>query len=238
VTTTASDHRQGADDAPQLRRVRSFVRREGRMTTAQSDALEHLWSDYGVEPSDAADVQSRFARRAPLVVEIGFGSGEATLWRAQQDPGRNFLGIEVHRPGVGGLMLRANQAGLDNLRVACTDAVELIEAMPAGAIDTAIIEFPDPWPKKRHHKRRLVQPAFIAMLVERLPVDGSLLLATDWAEYAEHMLDVLEAEPSLRNVAPSGAGFAPRSAWRPPTRFEERGLRRGHAVFDLVYRRV
>lgn len=238
MTSIASDRHQGVDGAPQLRRVRSFVRREGRMTTAQADALERLWPAYGVEPSDAADIQSRFMRPAPLVVEIGFGGGEATLWRAQQDPGRNFLGIEVHRPGVGGLMLRANQAGLDNLRVACTDAVEFVEAMPTGTLDTAIIEFPDPWPKKRHHKRRLVQPAFIATLVERLVVDGSLLLATDWADYAEHMLEVLEAEPRLRNMAPNGAGFAPRSAWRPPTRFEERGLRRGHAVFDLVYRRV
>lgn len=226
------------DDAPPLRRVRSFVRREGRMTTAQADALQRLWPEYGVEPTDAVDVQSRFARRAPLVLEIGFGSGEATLWRAQQDPGRNFLGIEVHRPGVGGLMLRAHQAGLDNLRVACTDAVEFVEAMPAQGLDTAIIEFPDPWPKKRHHKRRLVQPAFIAMLVERLAVGGSLMLATDWADYAEHMLEVLEAEPGLRNMAPDGHGFAPRSAWRPPTRFEARGLKRGHAVFDLVYRRV
>ncbi|WP_420428422.1 tRNA (guanosine(46)-N7)-methyltransferase TrmB [Algiphilus sp.] len=238
MTTATGDTMERPDAVAPLRRVRSFVRREGRMTPAQADALERLWPRYGVKLSDAGQVQARFVQPAPLTLEIGFGSGEATLWRAQQDPARNVLGIEVHRPGVGGLMLRAAQAGIDNLRVACTDAVEFIEAMPSASIETAIIEFPDPWPKKRHHKRRLVQPAFVATLVERIAPGGNLLLATDWADYAEHMLEVLEAVPALRNAAPAGRGYAPRSAMRPPTRFEERGLRRGHSVFDLAYRRV
>ena len=219
------------------RRVRSFVRREGRLTTGQAQALSSLWPVYGFTTADAGDADRVFGRSAPLVLEIGLGNGDATLWRAERDPERNYLGVEVHRPGVGGLLHRAHQAGVANLRVACVDAVELVEALPRERLAACIIEFPDPWPKRRHHKRRLIQPDFVAVLAERLAYDGRLLLATDWAEYAEHMVAVCNAEPRLRNVADDG-GFVPRPDSRPPTRFEQRGVRRGHAVHDLEYRRV
>lgn len=218
------------------RRVRSFVLREGRITSAQAQALERLWPRYGVDLEAAGDVQARFDRLAPLVVEIGFGNGEATLWRAQRDPERNYLGIEVHRPGVGRLMRRAEAEEVDNLRVARCDAVDFIAAMPAASIDACIVEFPDPWTKKRHHKRRLIQPAFLELITAKLRSGGRLQLATDWAEYAEHMLAVCAAAPGLTNAA--GDGYAPRPETRPPTHFEARGLARGHEVFDLDFRRV
>ena len=146
------------------RRVRSFVLREGRITPAQAQALERLWPRYGIALEEAGDVQARFVRPAPLVLEIGFGNGEATLWRAQRDPERNYLGIEVHRPGVGRLMRRAEAEGVDNLRVSRCDGVEFLAAMPAQSIAACIIEFPDPWTKKRHHKRRLIRPDFLTLL--------------------------------------------------------------------------
>lgn len=231
--------RQNAPEASAAlhpRRVRSFVLREGRITPAQAQALDRLWPRYGVALEEAGDVQARFARPAPLVLEIGFGNGEATLWRAQRDPDRNYLGIEVHRPGVGRLMRRAEAEGVDNLRVARCDGVEFLAAMPEQSIDTCIIEFPDPWTKKRHHKRRLIQPEFLTLLSDKLVHGGRLQLATDWADYAEHMLAVCGEAPGLSNAA--GEGYAPRPDSRPPTHFEQRGIARGHDVFDLDFRRV
>ncbi len=220
------------------RPVRSFVRREGRMTDAQKDALERLWSRYGVEASSGAlDIPALFGRTAPLVVEIGFGNGDHLAARAQTRPECDFLGIEVHRPGVGRLLLQAEQLGLSNVRVACTDAVEFLrDALPPGSVDEVVIFFPDPWPKKRHHKRRIVQPEFSAQITRALRSGGHLRLATDWADYARHMLAVLDAEPQLENVAGVGT-FVPRPEDRPLTRFEARGIRLGHEVFDLDYRR-
>jgi tRNA (guanine-N7-)-methyltransferase len=224
-----------------LRRVRSFVRREGRLTDAQARALENLWPLYGIESGAEAqpgNPDSWFGRSAPLVVEIGFGSGSALLHRAALAPERNFLGIEVHRPGVGGLLRGVRDAGLENVRVSDADAVVFIEdRLPPQSVSEFIIEFPDPWPKKRHHKRRLVQPALVALLVSRLLPGGLLRLATDWAPYAEHMTEVLKAMPSLENMAVEG-DYIPRPESRPLTRFEARGLRLGHEVFDLAYRRT
>lgn len=224
------------ETTPYIRRIRSFVRREGRLTPGQQRALDELWSRYGIDaPADARLPGAWFARSAPLTLEIGFGNGDYLLHRCQQQPDRNFIGIEVHRPGVGRLLDRADKAGIENLRVACHDAVEVLRDWFAGEqIDELLIQFPDPWHKKRHHKRRLVQPDFIALICQRLASGGRLRLATDWANYAEHMLEVLSAEAALQNRAADG-GFVPRPDDRPITRFEARGHRLGHDVFDLEF---
>lgn len=219
-----------------IRRIRSYVRREGRLTPGQQRALDQLWAQYGIDPpAVAVDPVTLFDRPAPLTLEIGFGNGDYLLHRCQQQPERNFIGIEVHRPGVGRLLDRAGKAGLSNLRVACWDAVEVLRDWFAGpCLDELLIQFPDPWHKKRHHKRRLVQPEFVRLLCERLATGGRLRLATDWANYAEHMLDVLRAEPQLSNRAEDD-GFVARPEDRPITRFEARGHRLGHEVFDLEF---
>jgi tRNA (guanine-N7-)-methyltransferase len=223
--------------APRLRPVRSFVRREGRMTDGQKAALEALLPRFGLAPDQPLDPERAFGRLAPLSFEIGFGTGDHLLARAQAEPERNFLGAEVHRPGVGRLLSRAAAAGLSNLRVYVADAVEVLRlAIPEAALDELVIQFPDPWHKKRHHKRRLIQPAFAALAASRLRAGGRLWLATDWADYAEHMLAVLHATPGLRNLSPEGR-FVPRPKSRILTRFEARGERLGHAVFDLCFER-
>jgi tRNA (guanine-N7-)-methyltransferase len=227
-----------ADRFEHRRPVRSFVRREGRMTDAQKDALERLWPRYGVDVENGElNISALFGRAARLVVEVGFGNGDHLLAMAQARPEYNFLGVEVHRPGVGRLLHEAGRADLRNLRVACADAVEIFRhALPPGSVDEVMIFFPDPWPKKRHHKRRIVQAEFANLVARALRPGGRLRLATDWADYAQHMLTVLDAETQLENVAGPGA-FVPRPDDRPLTRFETRGLRLGHAVFDLDYRR-
>ncbi len=229
-------------DVEHRREIRSFVRREGRMTVAQKRAIEELWPKFGVEApksrAQGALLQKIFGREGPVVMEIGFGNGEHLLARAQAEPDKDFFGVEVHRPGAGRVMNRAQAAALTNLRVACDDAVEVLrDWLPERCLAEIVIYFPDPWPKKRHHKRRLVQPVFAGLAASRLRAGGLLKLATDWAEYAQHMRATLDAEPMLRNLV-GAAGFAPRPAQRPPTRFETRGRKLGHAVFDLVYERV
>ncbi|ROR34622.1 tRNA (guanosine(46)-N7)-methyltransferase TrmB [Inmirania thermothiophila] len=221
----------------QTRRIRSFVRREGRMTAAQRRALATLWPRYGLEPRGVLDLDAAFGRRARRTLEIGFGNGEALLTLARTALEEDFLGIEVHRPGVGHLLLGLEREGLGNVRVICDDAVEVLSRhLPAASLDRILIWFPDPWPKKRHHKRRLVQPPFVRELLRVLRPGGLLHLATDWPDYAEHMVAVLEAEPGLINLEGPGR-FAPRPPWRPRTRFEARGERLGHPVLDLLYRR-
>ncbi len=226
-------------ETPHHRRVRSFVRREGRITHAQKDAIERLWPRFGIEPPKAPlDLAAVFDRAAPVVVEIGFGNGDHLLARAQSEIDKNFLGVEVHRPGVGRVLHRIEQLGLTNLRVANHDAVEFLrDGVTPGSLAEVVVYFPDPWPKKRHHKRRLIQPEFVALIANRLASGGVLRLATDWAQYGEQMLAVLAAEPLLRNVVQSG-GFAQRPATRAPTRFETRGERLGHQVFDLEFQRT
>jgi tRNA (guanine-N7-)-methyltransferase len=218
------------------RRVRSYVLRAGRMGTGQQRALRDLAPRYVLpfqaEPLDAA---AAFGRSAPLILEIGFGMGDATAAIAAASPQLDFLGVEVHPPGVGALLRHIDARQLHNLRIVQHDAVAVLERMLApGSLAGAMVFFPDPWPKKRHHKRRLIQPAFVALLASRLSRGATLHLATDWAPYAQHMLEVLSAEPLLVNTC---AGFAPRPGYRPPTKFEQRGARLGQPAQDLVFRR-
>lgn len=216
------------------RRIRSFVRRPGRLTLAQERALIELLPRYRIDPN-LTDLRAAFARRAPLVVEIGFGNGEALVAMTEREPDKNFVGIEVHEPGVGRLLRAVDAAGLANVRVAMRDAVEVLreQARPA-SIDELRIYFPDPWPKKRHHKRRLIQPAFVELAADRL-VDGGLLhLATDWQPYADWMLEALENAQELENL---GQPWIERPEWRPQTHFEKRGEKRGHEIRDVLYKR-
>jgi tRNA (guanine-N7-)-methyltransferase len=221
----------------QSRPVRSFVLRQGRMSPAQTRAFEQLLPRYGVPfqplPLDFSGV---FGRVAPAILEIGFGMGETTAAIAQAHPQYDFLGIEVHAPGVGALLKRIDEAGLHNVRMIRHDAVEVVAQMiPPGSLAGVHVYFPDPWPKKRHHKRRLLQASFVTALAQRLAPGGYLHAATDWEEYAHEILATLAAEPLLANTAES---FAPRPAWRPQTKFEARGMKLGHGVWDIVFRRV
>lgn len=219
-----------------LLRPRSFVVR-GRKTEAQQRAIDQFWPAYGIDfDGSAIDLDALFGRAAPRAVEIGFGNGENLLTIAERHPERDFLGIEVHGAGVGRVLAGMNERGLRNIRVIRHDAVEVFErGLAPVSVDEILIFFPDPWPKARHHRRRLIQPDVVRLLVRALKQDGVLRLATDWEPYAEHMLAVLDAEPGLVNVAGAG-GFVPRPDARPVTKFERRGEKLGHAIFDLEYR--
>jgi tRNA (guanine-N7-)-methyltransferase len=215
------------------RPVRTFVRREGRLTVAQARALAELWPRFGLEYDEGTlDLDAIFGRRVPRTLEIGFGNGDVLLWLAQSHPERDYLGIEVHRPGVGRLLLGLERLDACNVRVLCHDALEVLaHQIPRESLDEILLLFPDPWPKKRHHKRRLVQPETVALMARALRTGGWLRIATDWAEYAEHIRAVLSASPSFEHVPEAHAP-------RPPTRFEERGRRLGHEVCDLCYVRT
>src|SRR5579859_7174841 len=217
------------------RRIRSFVLRQGRMTAAQNRALDELLPKYAL-PEGKLNLAAVFGRDARRSLEIGFGNGDTLAELARRHPEEDFLGAEVHRPGVGRLLNALEAGQLRNVRVACEDAVRLCsERLPDASLDAVLIYFPDPWPKKRHHKRRLLQPEFAALLAGKLKPGGKLHFATDWEDYAQQALTVLTACPGLENTA---AGYAARPAERPATRFEQRGLKLGHAVFDLVFRRA
>ena len=220
------------------RGIRSFVLRAGRMGSGQVKAMETLGPLY-VLPYTAAllDFDQAFGRHAPTVLEIGFGMGDATAQIAAARPQDNFIGIEVHTPGVGALLQRIQERGLTNLRLLQHDAVEVLREMIAPASLAGIhVYFPDPWHKKKHNKRRLIQAPFVKELSSRLAPGGYLHCATDWQPYAEQMLEVLGAEPTLENTAKSTAdGYAPRPDWRPLTKFENRGIKLGHGVWDLVF---
>jgi tRNA (guanine-N7-)-methyltransferase len=223
------------------RRVRSFVLRQGRFTPAQQRAFDELWPRFGLDlmpggPHGAPrDFDAAFGRHAPRVLEIGFGNGEALRHAAPLDPARDFIGIEVHAPGVGRLLNALAADGTGNVRVYHHDAVEVLENEIADdSLDEVRVYFPDPWHKKRHNKRRLLNAGFAALLVRKLRRGGRLHLATDWHDYAEQMWDVLDATPGLRNRA-GPRGHVPRPPWRPQTHFEARGLKLGHGVWDLLY---
>jgi tRNA (guanine-N7-)-methyltransferase len=221
------------------RSVRSYVMRAGRITDAQQRALTDLWPRYGVDFAESLlDLNRLFGREAVRTLEIGFGNGEHLLERASAAPERDFLGIEVHRPGIGHLLLAASKAGIDNLRVIAHDAVDVLQCQIApGSVDELQLLFPDPWPKKRHHKRRIIQPAFVNLAASRLASGGRLHLATDWEPYADEMLAVLAACPALRNGAEQG-GFSEQVMLRSATRFERRGERLGHRVRELLFVRT
>ncbi len=227
-------------DGQQARRrpVRSYALRQGRITRGQRRALVELLPLYQVSGNpDPVDWTEEFGRSAPVAMEIGTGGGEALLGMARTHPDWNWVGVEVYPPGIGKLLLALERTGLPNVRVVPDDAVAFLgERTPPASLDAVYLFFPDPWPKARHHKRRLVQRPFLDLLAERMRPGADLLLATDWPDYADWMREALESHPRFANAHGAGV-FAPRCPVRPPTRFEERGEQRGHRVFDLHYRR-
>ncbi len=217
--------------------IRSYVIRAGRMTVGQKKAFDRWWPGYGLSLFDGAiDPVALFGREAPLVLEIGFGMGASLLEMALQEPDKDFIGIEVHPPGVGRLINDAGKAEVTNLKVYMADAMDVLEdCIPDASIDRLQLYFPDPWHKKKHHKRRIVQPEFVQALRPKLKPGGVFHMATDWENYAEHMLEVLAVAPGYENTV---ADYAERPPYRPITKFEQRGERLGHGVWDLVFRRI
>lgn len=229
---------QPSDQTPVIRPIRSFVRRQGRLTAGQLYALENLWHTYVLDPQGKHDFNTLFGRQAELFLEIGFGNGENLLKLAAANPERDYIGIEVHRPGVGQLLGHLHQQGINNVRVFCHDAIDILQQhMPAHSLAGVLLFFPDPWHKTRHHKRRIVNPEFANLIAHKLQTDGYFHAATDWHDYAKHMLRVLAAEPLLHNTSPTG-DYCERPTYRTLTKFENRGLRLGHGVWDLVFSRV
>ncbi len=219
-----------------MRGIKSFVLRQGRLTDAQAHALEHLWPVYGIDYSEnRIDPDAIFQRCAPKILDIGSGMGETLIKLAQQHPENDYIAVEVHRPGVGSLIKNAAAQGLQNVRVINHDVIDVMKhQLPDRSLDEVYIFFADPWPKKRHHKRRLVNPEFLGLLKPKLKTNARIFLATDWADLAEHMLTVCDQDADLFNVA--GAGhYTPRPLWRPVTKFENRGLKLEHGVWDLCY---
>jgi len=230
---------------PPHRRVTSFVHQRNRLTEGQAHAWARLWPVYGADVADVLsgalpyDPPAWFGRIAPLVLEIGSGTGESTAAQAAAAPEVDHLAVEVFEPGLAQLLMRVEEAGLTNLRLLRGDAVDLLrERVPSASLAAIRIFFPDPWPKRRHHKRRLVQPEFAALAASRLAPDGTLHLATDWADYAAQMHEVCTAEPLLENVTTDPDGWTPRPPWRPITKFERRARAEGREVRDLLFRRV
>lgn len=222
------------------RTIRSFVRREGRLTPGQQRALDELWPQFGIDNLDTElDLTTLFDRSAPVVLEIGFGNGASLIEMAKQQPEFNFIGVEVHRPGVGQLLKGIEDNQLQNVRVACADAVELIKnRIQPQSLHRVQLYFPDPWHKKRHHKRRIIQPAFVQLLADKLEQGGHLHMATDWQDYAEQMLMDVSENPTFQNCATDESGYIERPDYRPLTKFEQRGHRLGHGVWDLLFKRL
>ena len=235
---TEIDQTPDSSEAPYQRRIRSFVLRQGRLTKGQERALETGWPQFGIEYAEQAlDLVKTFGRESsPKILEIGFGMGDATAKIAQTLPGSDFLAVEVHTPGVGGLLKLMQEGEISNIRILQHDAVEVLQHTLADAsLDGVHIFFPDPWHKKRHHKRRLIQAEFVKLLCSKLKAGAYIHVATDWQEYAEWVLEVLRAEPLLQNTA---VDYAEKPAYRPLTKFENRGLKLGHGVWDLVFKRI
>jgi len=218
------------------RTIRSFVRREGRMTSSQKQALENLWPRFGIEPENGViDFEILFGRNAPVVFEIGFGMGDSMANMALLYPEKNYLGIDVHRPGVGNLLKKIEENNITNIRIMCSDAVEVLKNnIAAESLDAVYLFFPDPWPKKKHHKRRIVQPAFVQLIRSKLKNGGVFHLATDWENYAEHMVEVMQSAEGFENKG-NESGFIERPDYRPLTKFENRGIKLGHGVWDILF---
>jgi len=219
--------------------VRSFVRRTGRITLSQRRALAELWPVFGVDVSRAMlDFETLFGRHAPVVLEIGFGNGETLVRQAAGSPDKDFVGIEVHEPGVGHCLLKAQEAGIGNLRIIRHDAIEVLDQIvPNDTLSRVNLYFPDPWPKKRHHKRRIVQPAFLDLVADRLRPDGTLRIATDWAPYAEHIDQIIDHSTRFA-VAERREHAGDRPLDRPQTKFERRGLAKGHRICDWCLEKI
>lgn len=219
-------------------RIKSFIRRQGRATVGQKQALENHWDKYCLSPQRDFNLGDAFGRQAPLIVEIGFGNGASLAAMAEANPDLNYLGIEVHRPGVGHLMMLLEQRGISNVRIYHHDAIEILEQkIPDHSLAGVHLFFPDPWHKRRHHKRRIVRPSFLELLNKKLAPGAYFHAATDWEDYAKDMLATLSADAGLKNASPSG-DYCPRPDYRPLTKFENRGLGLGHGVWDLVFTRV
>jgi len=218
------------------RPVRSYVLRGGRLTAGQERALRELWPRFGIENDDGLlDLDQLFGSNAPVILEIGFGNGEATWQMASAHPEENYIAVEVHQPGVGHLLIKIEEHGIENIRIACADATEFLRnRVPEESLGGVRIYFPDPWPKKRHHKRRIIQPSFVRALASRMRLGAILHLATDWEPYAEHMLEVIGGVEGLTNLSASD-GFSDKPEWRPETKYEKRGERLGHTVKDLLF---
>ncbi|OAI16487.1 tRNA (guanine(46)-N(7))-methyltransferase [Methylomonas lenta] len=219
-------------------KIRSYIRRQGRATAGQKLAMESYWDKYCLSPEQDFDAEQSFGRQAPLIVEIGFGNGDSLAHMAAANPDFNYLGIEVHRPGVGHLMLLLEQRGISNVRIYHHDAIEILEQK---IVDNSVagvhLFFPDPWHKRRHHKRRIVRPSFLELLQKKLVTGGYFHAATDWKDYAKNMLATLSTDVSLKNSSPAG-DYCPRPDYRPMTKFENRGLNLGHGVWDLIFTKL
>lgn len=219
----------------QHRPILSYVLREGRMTPAQKEALEASWPLYGLEFSKASlDLNKIFGRHAPRILEIGSGMGNATAQIADQNRDNDYLAVEVHRPGIGSLIRRIEEDKLSNIRLISHDIVDILKyQLPENSIDCVYIFFPDPWPKKKHHKRRLISASLLPLIKQVLKNHGRLFIATDWEDYAEQIIELIDNEPDIINLAGNNQ-TAPRPRWRPMTKFENRGLNKGHRVYDFA----
>lgn len=234
--SSETTHTELAEDKKITHRIKSFVLRQGRLSAGQKRAIEDNWPKFGLEVQDQLlDFSELFGRDGPTIVEIGFGMGKSLAEMAEANPQQNYIGIEVHRPGVGALLKLVEEKGLTNIRVFNDDAIEVLEkCIPLNSLAGVYLFFPDPWHKKRHHKRRIVQPAFAEKMAAHLKPGGQFHMATDWENYAEHMMEVMSASASYENI--SGAGnYTPRPDYRPLTKFEARGHRLGHGVWDLIF---
>lgn len=238
-TPEHSEQPEQSSENKHMRAVRSFVIRAGRMTPGQERALTEQWPTYGVElDAGMQDLDQLFGRAAPVVLEIGFGMGDSLLAMAEAMSEQNFIGIEVHRPGVGRLLNSLTKAGLSNVRVFQDDALDVLaKCIPDASLDCLQLFFPDPWPKKKHHKRRIVQPEFAQQVRQKLKIGGNFHMATDWQPYAEHMMEVMSAAEGYKNQQGEGQ-YAPQPEHRPDTKFQRRGEKLGHGVWDLVFERV
>lgn len=239
--STENDTEAQASEKPEKysTRIRSFALRQGRLTPSQARALEEQWPKFGLEVANGMlDFETVFGRQAPTIVEIGFGMGKSLAKMAEANPQNNYIGIEVHKPGVGALLKLIEEKGLTNIRIFNHDAIEVLEQCIAKeSLDGLYLFFPDPWHKKRHHKRRIVQPEFARTVARHLKIGGQFHMATDWENYAEHMMEVMNEAPGYRNISGENQ-YTPRPDYRPLTKFEQRGHRLGHGVWDLIFERT